>query len=242
MNWLKAPSAEVAARALIDVSGPLGSDSFSRSIGLWVLHRAGKAGSRVWLAAWALRAVLARARRLDREARVPRPLSDRGRAGVRASRRSRGDGGRVPDFGRWSSSRPSSRRASASSLVLVRRCRATGAARTGGAPSRPCSRRGGKRCRSWSPRGRRTRRRRTTAPMSSTSRPRTPSGFSPGRRPATSFPEIGSSGAGLRRPPARRTAAVRMEGERTALAAATLRISSCGSGRACAARGARRTR
>ncbi len=53
INWLKAPSAEVAARAVSDISGAAGLGLLLALVGLWLLRRAGKANLAVWLAAWA---------------------------------------------------------------------------------------------------------------------------------------------------------------------------------------------
>jgi len=53
MNWLKFPTPEVAAHALLDVSGAAGLGLLLALGGLWVLARAGKRELAVWLATWA---------------------------------------------------------------------------------------------------------------------------------------------------------------------------------------------
>jgi mannosyltransferase len=53
MDWLKFPTAGVAANALLDVSGAAGLGVLLAAIGLWVLHRSGKRELAVWLGAWA---------------------------------------------------------------------------------------------------------------------------------------------------------------------------------------------
>ena len=53
MNWLDAPSGEVALRALLDVSGAVGVGLLLAVVGVGVLRRAGKTELAVWLGAWA---------------------------------------------------------------------------------------------------------------------------------------------------------------------------------------------
>lgn len=53
MNWLTAPTPEVAARTLLDVSGAAGLGLLLALVGLWVLRRAGSSDRAVWLGAWA---------------------------------------------------------------------------------------------------------------------------------------------------------------------------------------------
>lgn len=53
INWLKAPSLEVAARAVSDISGAAGLGLLLAAVGIWVLQRAGNAPLAVWLSAWA---------------------------------------------------------------------------------------------------------------------------------------------------------------------------------------------
>ena len=52
-NWLEFPTAEVAAWAVLDVSGAAGLGVLLACAGLWVLHRTGRNELAVWLAAWA---------------------------------------------------------------------------------------------------------------------------------------------------------------------------------------------
>jgi mannosyltransferase len=54
MNWLKFPTAEVAVRALLDVSGAAGLGVALAVPGLWLLRRAGRADVAWWLGTWAL--------------------------------------------------------------------------------------------------------------------------------------------------------------------------------------------
>lgn len=53
MNWLKFPTPEVTARALLDVSGAAGLVLLVALGGLWLLHRAGDTDRAFWLATWA---------------------------------------------------------------------------------------------------------------------------------------------------------------------------------------------
>ena len=53
MNWLKFPTPEVTARALLDVSGAAGLVLLLALGGLWLLHRAGDTDRAFWLATWA---------------------------------------------------------------------------------------------------------------------------------------------------------------------------------------------
>jgi mannosyltransferase len=53
MNWLKFPTSEVAAHALLDVSGAAGLGLVFALGGLWVLGRTGERNLTVWLATWA---------------------------------------------------------------------------------------------------------------------------------------------------------------------------------------------
>jgi mannosyltransferase len=52
-NWLERPSPEVAARALLDISGALGVGLALSIIGLVMLRRQGRGGDAVWLGTWA---------------------------------------------------------------------------------------------------------------------------------------------------------------------------------------------
>ena len=55
MDWLTAPSLEVATQAFLDVSGATGLGALLAGLGLWVLHRrTGVRDAGVWLATWAL--------------------------------------------------------------------------------------------------------------------------------------------------------------------------------------------
>ena len=53
-NWLEFPTAEVVARAALDVSGAVGLGLLLACMGLWVLHRSGRTELAVWLGGWAL--------------------------------------------------------------------------------------------------------------------------------------------------------------------------------------------
>jgi mannosyltransferase len=53
MNWLTFPTPEVAAHALLDVSGAAGVGLLLALVGLWALHRAGDVDRAYWLATWA---------------------------------------------------------------------------------------------------------------------------------------------------------------------------------------------
>ncbi len=54
MDWLTAPSLEVATQAFLDVSGATGLGALLAGLGLWVLHRrTGVRDEGVWLATWA---------------------------------------------------------------------------------------------------------------------------------------------------------------------------------------------
>jgi mannosyltransferase len=53
MDWLTAPTPEVAGRALVDVSGALGLGLVLAGLGLWVLRRTGQRENMVWLGTWA---------------------------------------------------------------------------------------------------------------------------------------------------------------------------------------------
>jgi mannosyltransferase len=53
-NWLVFPTAEVAARAVLDVSGAAGLGLLLACAGLWVLHRTGRMQLALWLGGWAL--------------------------------------------------------------------------------------------------------------------------------------------------------------------------------------------
>ena len=52
-NWLERPSPEVAARALLDISGALGVGLALSIIGLVMLRRQGRGGDALWLGTWA---------------------------------------------------------------------------------------------------------------------------------------------------------------------------------------------
>jgi mannosyltransferase len=54
INWLQFPTAEIATRALFDVSGAAGLGVLLACVGLWVLRRTGRSELSVWLGAWAL--------------------------------------------------------------------------------------------------------------------------------------------------------------------------------------------
>ena len=170
----------------------------------------------VWLAAWAFAPFVLALLVSTAEARVSRSLPDRGRARVRASRGVAIDRDRDPECaGRGRSA------VVATSIGLVcgtrPETRGTGAARTGGAPCDRPRERAEQRGPSSSPRGRRFRGASTTERGRRTCRPRTPSGSSPGRRPATRLPSriVVRLGFGDHR--AGRAARVRSEGERAAL-------------------------
>ena len=183
-----APSPCVRSHAVLDISGAAGLGLLLAVVGLVVLRRAGRQDLAVWLGVWAfapfvlaLRSVVARPIFLDR-------YLDRRRSRVRAARGRRGDWASAGGSAHSRRSRPSWRRASASSPGTRRRIAETGAGRTGGAPSTPCShgaprRRGHRRPVVGSARGRRT-----TAPRRPGFRPPTRSGCSPGRRRATTSP------------------------------------------------------
>jgi mannosyltransferase len=53
ISWLEYPTAEVAGRALLDVSGATGLGLALGALGLWVLWRTGKTSMSVWLGVWA---------------------------------------------------------------------------------------------------------------------------------------------------------------------------------------------
>jgi 4-amino-4-deoxy-L-arabinose transferase-like glycosyltransferase len=164
MNWLKFPSADVAARAFLDVSGAAGLGFLVAGLGLVLLVRRGQTSIAAWLGTWALAPfVLALA------------ISP-----SRSSQRSRSSGSRR--LGERPFSPPSSSRAAwASSVGTARGIAETGAARTGVTPSQRCAL--AKEMRpSWLLPGKRARRRRTTAPRWSAHRERARSGCSPGRR------------------------------------------------------------
>ena len=52
-NWLERPSAEVAARTLLDISGAFGVGLALAIIGLVMLRRQGRGGDALWLGTWA---------------------------------------------------------------------------------------------------------------------------------------------------------------------------------------------
>jgi mannosyltransferase len=52
-NWLERPSPEVAARALLDISGALGIGLILSIIGLVMLRRQGRGRDAIWLGTWA---------------------------------------------------------------------------------------------------------------------------------------------------------------------------------------------
>jgi mannosyltransferase len=54
MNWLRFPTTEVAARALLDVSGAAGVGVALAVVGLWMLRRAERTDLALWLGSWAL--------------------------------------------------------------------------------------------------------------------------------------------------------------------------------------------
>ena len=54
INWIEFPTAEVAARAVLDVSGAAGLGVLLACVGLWVLRRTGRSDLAVWVGAWAL--------------------------------------------------------------------------------------------------------------------------------------------------------------------------------------------
>jgi mannosyltransferase len=54
INWIEFPTAELAGRALLDVSGAAGLGLLLAAVGLWVLTRSGRAAHAVWLGTWAL--------------------------------------------------------------------------------------------------------------------------------------------------------------------------------------------
>ena len=54
MNWLKAPSGDVALRALLDVSGATGLGVLLSLLGVFILWRASGRPDAVWLGTWAL--------------------------------------------------------------------------------------------------------------------------------------------------------------------------------------------
>lgn len=54
MDWLKAPSAEVALRALLDVSGATGLGVLLGALGVWILWRTSARPAAIWLSVWAL--------------------------------------------------------------------------------------------------------------------------------------------------------------------------------------------
>ena len=53
-GWIPYPEAEVAARALVNVSGVAGLGLLLSILGVWALRRAGDAGVAIWLASWAV--------------------------------------------------------------------------------------------------------------------------------------------------------------------------------------------
>ena len=52
-SWLGFPTAQVAARAVLDVSGATGLGLLLALVGLWMLRRAGEHANAVWLGVWA---------------------------------------------------------------------------------------------------------------------------------------------------------------------------------------------
>ena len=54
IDWLDAPSSEVALRALLDVSGAAGLGLLLAVVGVGLLRRAGRAGLALWLGTWAV--------------------------------------------------------------------------------------------------------------------------------------------------------------------------------------------
>ncbi len=87
MNWLKFPSPEVAARAVVDVSGAAFGLALALAVAGLVLAGPGKAARCERLARdLGVRSVRPRSRGLDVPADLPRPLPDRRRTGLRAAR------------------------------------------------------------------------------------------------------------------------------------------------------------
>jgi mannosyltransferase len=54
MGWIDFPTPEVAAHAVLDVSGAAGIGLLLAGLGFWVLRRTGRSELSVWLAAWAV--------------------------------------------------------------------------------------------------------------------------------------------------------------------------------------------
>ena len=54
MNWLVAPSADVAIHAFLDISGATGLGVLLGSLGLWLLWRSRERAAAVWVGTWAL--------------------------------------------------------------------------------------------------------------------------------------------------------------------------------------------
>ena len=186
--WIPFPSAEdrCARRRSASRASP-GSASCSRFVGLWMLHRGGEVGSRRLARDLGIRPDRARARHLHREADLPRPLPRGHGSCVRDARGRRRDGrrrtascrsrrrSRCGDRDRARVVVPDGRRRQLAWRGLAERRRDDRGARTR------------RSTRSSSLPGGRTTRRSTTALPPKTSRRRTRSGFSTGRKTARRF-------------------------------------------------------
>ena len=89
INWLDAPTADVVAKAVLDVSGASGLGVVLGALGLILLLASGRRASAAWLATWAIGAVRGVHRRFRRKADLPRPVSHGRCTCVRASLRRR---------------------------------------------------------------------------------------------------------------------------------------------------------
>ena len=240
MDWLTAPSLEVATQAFLDVSGATGLGALLAGLGLWVLHRrTGVRDEGVWLATWALApfvlALLVTTVRpifLDRYLMVAAPAFAL-LAGVAVM----GVGRRLRVVLLAADCRVDGGRARAVVLDERRQLAWGGLEERRAERARAASRGGRSRRRSVVIRAR-------GAVLRRGGRRRLDRGLDLGDhlvRDRGRHHRSGAPRARLRRSRPHREAAVRLARERAALAAARLTLRRCGSGRVSAARAARRS-